>query len=110
MPLKYFKFIVTLVGIFVLSTKAYAQFDYLPREAISNQTVQHSAISLGYAEQFEQAAWVAYKLKESAILGRASRKNYFREDPFIITGSASLKDYKYSGYSTTRFAGNLYRS
>lgn len=41
---------------------------------------------------------VAYKLTREMVEGSAVRKNDFREDPNVKTGSAKLIDYKGSGY------------
>ncbi len=54
--------------------------------------------SLCYRESYEQAEWSAYVLDSSNLVKNASRSNDFREDPEIKTGSATLKDYKSSGY------------
>jgi endonuclease G len=60
--------------------------------------VVHRYYTLSYNEEKEQANWVAYKLTKEMIEGRAVRKNDFREDPSVETGSAKLIDYKGSGY------------
>ncbi len=54
--------------------------------------------SICYRESYEQAEWSAYRLDESQLVKNASRSNDFRPDPKISTGSASLADYKASGY------------
>ncbi|NVK75116.1 MAG: DNA/RNA non-specific endonuclease [Oceanospirillaceae bacterium] len=77
--------------------------DYLPRSNASS-IVNHQYFSLSYHEATEQPLWVAYKLTEHNLIGRVSRTNDFREDPSIITGSATLSDYKYSGYDRGHLA------
>lgn len=53
---------------------------------------------LCYRESYEVAEWVAYTLTKDEVYGKYERKNNFREDPLISTGSATLEDYKRSGY------------
>lgn len=53
---------------------------------------------LCYRENYEVAEWVAYTLTKDEVYGTFERKNNFREDPLISTGSATLDDYKKSGY------------
>lgn len=60
--------------------------------------IEHKYYELKYSELHEQALWVAYVLKDSYLEKNTDRKDDFREDPAIITGSASLNDYKGSGY------------
>ena len=51
-----------------------------------------------YRESYEQAEWSAYCLTEERLVKNAGRSNDFRPDPEISTDSASLADYKNSGY------------
>ena len=61
--------------------------------------VQHTGYTLSYSEENEQPEWVAYLLTAPEVFGNASeRADNFREDPAIPTGSATLADYKGSGY------------
>lgn len=57
-----------------------------------------------YRESYEQAEWAAYCLENSELEKNASRGNDFRPDPEITTGSASLADYKKSGYDRGHLA------
>ncbi|EID84835.1 DNA/RNA endonuclease G, NUC1 [Treponema sp. JC4] len=54
--------------------------------------------SICYRETYEQAEWSAYSLSYQQLEKKATRSNDFRPDPAISTGSASLSDYKASGY------------
>lgn len=63
-----------------------------------HQIINHKYYSLSYREEHEQAEWVAYLLTQESIRGHSKRVDNFREDPKVTTGSASLKDYKRSGY------------
>ena len=62
------------------------------------QVVRYQEFSLRYSEENEQPYWVAYTLVRSELLLPATRKSYFKEDKNIITGSATLEDYKGSNF------------
>lgn len=64
----------------------------------------YTGFALLYSEEHEQAAWLAYLLTNDEVLGSVERSDNFREDPQISTGSASLKDYKGSGYDRGHLA------
>lgn len=58
-----------------------------------------------YSEKYEQPLWVQYKLTKNEVLNRkVKRKNNFRSDPLINTGSAALEDYRRSGYDRGHLA------
>ena len=78
-------------------------FNYLPT---SNDPaiVFHTHFVLSYAEAHEQAAWVAYELTPQEIAVNIARDGNFREDPDVSTGSASLADYRGSGYDRGHLA------
>ena len=64
-----------------------------------NQIIEHDGYILSYNETCEQANWVRYVLKPSDIAGdSAERKNYFKNDKLIETGSAKSSDYSRTGY------------
>ena len=54
--------------------------------------------SLCYRESYEQAEWSAYCLRDFMLEKNVKRTNDFRPDPEIAGGSATLADYKKSGY------------
>lgn len=58
----------------------------------------HVGFRLLYNETHEQAQWVAYELTASETDGPVGRTGDYREDPSISTGSATLADYRHSGY------------
>ena len=64
----------------------------------SGEIVKHTYYTLSYSEQNEQALWVYYQLTTEEINGTQSRTDDFRPDPAVSTDSASLADYKGSGY------------
>lgn len=77
----------------------------LPQMDDSDQVVVHLAYTLSYSEKHEQAKWVAYILTCEQVTERvAERGNNFREDPDVKTGSATLADYKRSGYDRGHLA------
>ena len=57
-----------------------------------------------YDETHEQSEWVAYKLTADEVVAETDRTNDFREDPRVLTGTATLEDYKNSGYSRGHLA------
>ena len=67
--------------------------------------VEHTGYTLSYCEEYEVPYWVAYSLtKEEVSTQVASRDDNFREDPSITTGSATLQDYRKSGYDRGHMA------
>ena len=67
--------------------------------------IDRPGYALGYIEYHEQPAWVIYRLtKEQALTKAAKRGNEFKEDPEIPTGSATLADYRRSGYDRGHLA------
>ena len=67
--------------------------------------VVHSFYALCYSEPHEQASWVAYDLSRTEATRKASdRTDDFRRDPAVPTGSASLSDYRGSGYDRGHLA------
>ena len=75
----------------------------LPLKTV-NQVVKHQIYTLSYSESDEQAEWVAYKLFKNSINHSIKRKDNFRQDKSITTGSATLKDYKNSGFDRGHLA------
>jgi endonuclease G len=62
------------------------------------EIVKHKYYTLAYSEEHEQALWVYYLLTPEFIVGTLNRSDNFRPDPAVSTGSATLADYKNSGY------------
>ncbi len=63
------------------------------------EIVTHTHYLLCYVEAHEQPSWTAYILKgEKLKEGRLRRTQDFREDPKVATQSATLSDYRRSGY------------
>lgn len=68
------------------------------------QLVQHTAFSLGYSEEHEQAAWVGYLLSRQHAENRYKRRNNFNADPLVRSGSAHRQDYRQSGFDRGHLA------
>ena len=95
---------VSLIFILLLSLNLYSQeLDYLPTST-TGQIIDHTHYTLSYSEAHEQAEWVAYELTASEVNGSYDRTDNFRRDPKVQTGSASLADYKGSGYDRGHLA------
>ena len=76
--------------------------NYIPTSA--GEIVRHHYYTLSYSEDNEQAAWVCYKLTPEMVNGTYERKNDFRSDKMVATGSAELSDYVGSGYDKGHLA------
>jgi endonuclease G len=76
----------------------------IPATNVGEQIITHSAYALVYDENREQAKWVAWELTKNELNGDAKRKNNFKEDPLISTGSATDEDYAKSGYDRGHLA------
>lgn len=88
----------------VITIGAVAQGTDLFLPASEGQLVHHHNYSLAYSEEHEQALWVFYELERHETHAIAKRKDDFRQDPLVRTGSASLADYKASGYDRGHLA------
>lgn len=93
-----------LLFILMLSLSCKSSDDVLPKGNVSLQNisageiVKHTYYTLSYSEENEQAYWVQYVITPEEINGTESRTDDFRADPAVSTGSASLDDFKGSGY------------
>jgi len=66
---------------------------------IDGELVEHNYYSLLYSEAHEQAYWVKYLLSKDMLDNPVvKRKDNFRSDPNVSTGSAELVDYVGSGF------------
>jgi endonuclease G len=70
---------------------------YLPKGKNKISTHCHDHFCVGYSEEHEQAAWVAYFLTRPEISGSVERTDDFRSDEAVLTGTATLSDYRGSG-------------
>ena len=73
--------------------------------ASGDQVVERTGFALGYREAHEQAAWVSYCLTSAEVLSKTGhRRENFHSDARITTGSASLADYRDSGFDRGHLA------
>ena len=71
----------------------------------NGQLVDRIGYAFLYSEKHEQPLWVSYKLTKTELHSKITkRKDNFRLDPDIKTGSAILSDYKNSGYDRGHLA------
>jgi len=69
------------------------------------EIVKHIAYTLSYCDKYKQPYWVAYILTKTEVEAKDNpRKNNFREDPDVPTGSAVPADYAKSGYDKGHMA------
>ncbi|MGA2506115.1 MAG: DNA/RNA non-specific endonuclease [Chitinispirillaceae bacterium] len=66
----------------------------IPMPSSDCELVKHKYYTLCYDEPYEEAKWVAYKLTKEEANGKLPRKDAFRADPLVPTGSAIPADYK----------------
>ena len=93
---------IFLLGIVFLGhINLYSQ-SYKPTN--TGELIEHKYYTLSYIEEHEQAEWVHYLLTKEMIEGPAKRKDNFKADPLVSTGSASPKDYVKSGYDRGHLA------
>lgn len=64
-----------------------------PKSDKKFETVHHLAMSLGYSEMDEQAAWVQHVVIPEVEFANVSRTNDFRTDSLVTTGTAAETDY-----------------
>lgn len=70
-----------------------------------DQVVDRIGYALGYAERYEQAVWVQYHFTKAENQNkRHKRGDEFFPDPDIVTGSATLEDYKHPVYDRGHMA------
>ncbi|MBI5830367.1 MAG: DNA/RNA non-specific endonuclease, partial [Chloroflexi bacterium] len=73
--------------------------------ASGDQVVERTGFALGYRETHEQAAWVSYCLTAVEVQSKVGhRRENFSPDPGIATGSATLADYRGSGFDRGHLA------
>lgn len=75
-----------------------------PVSHFNEQVVTYTGFNLQYSEEHEQARWVSYYLTIERVNGDVDRTDNFREDSSISTGTATLNDYRGSGYDRGHLA------
>lgn len=66
----------------------------------ADQIVERRGYALGFSQKHKQARWVSYRLTANEVTNSVvSRADFtFEFDPQIKGGSATLVDYRHSGY------------
>lgn len=94
--------LVLFIGVLLYNPLTHA-FSYVSYPRVQGdfkeEIVEHSYYTLGYSEEHEQARWVSYELNRDHLRHCTKRKNDFRPDPEVSTGSAESNDYRRSGFS-----------
>ena len=62
------------------------------------QVIAYKAYTFQYNEAHQQTAWVLYRINAEQLRASVSRTDDFRRDGAVTTGSATLADYRLSGY------------
>ena len=79
--------------------------DGYPFTGLEDTILRYKGFDIAYNEVHEQAAWVAYVLTaQEAGSSEVNRMDRFREDLSIGSASASLNDYRNSGYDRGHLA------
>lgn len=81
-----FKTLCILIALFLSSAFA------------ATEIIHKQYYTLNYNEDHEVANWVSYELEKNQLQNCVKRRNNFRADPEVSTGSAQLSDYKGSGF------------
>ena len=77
---------------------------HFPQTDSIQSVIHHLGYSLLYNEQHEQAAWVAYINTPAKMKGTEKRKDAFKSDPAVQSGSAENTDYYKSGFDRGHLA------
>lgn len=102
--MKYLLFSLFFASYHCLFSQA-VPFDYWPQTDREHEIIEYTSYVLAYSEDHEQALWVAYELdRYKASANLYNRTDNFREDPSVTTGSATLADYRGSGFDRGHLA------
>lgn len=97
------KLTLLIAGAFFLLNASSQQLE-IPLTPHDSPVITHSAYSLQYSEDNEQAYWVAYELTKEETNSIYERTNKFMYDPNVSTGTAIDSDYKGYGYDRGHLA------
>jgi endonuclease G len=76
----------------------------IPSTQNTEHIICHTGYCLEYDYNYKLAKWVAYELTNTETQGTFARNDKFTPDPQITRNSASLGDYKKSGYDRGHLA------
>ena len=102
--IKMLLFVILIPSLSISQSQPLTLQQLLPSHTSNHQIIEHSAYILQYNEKYEHAEWVIYLLTQDRVADSFERTDNFRPDPKVITGSASLADYKGSGYDRGHLA------
>ncbi len=96
--------VIFIPGLSISQSQPLTLKQLLPLHTSNHRIIEHSAYILEYNEKYEHAEWVIYLLTQDRVSGSSERTDNFRPDPKVKTHSASLADYKGSGYDRGHLA------
>ena len=101
-----FVFFLLLSGVFLGSSisKDYVDGIEIPSTTKNEHIICHTGYCLSYDINYKLAKWVAYELTIAETQGTFTRNDKFKPDPQVTKNSASLNDYKKSGYDRGHLA------
>jgi endonuclease G len=76
----------------------------IPETKPEDEIISHVGYSFLYNESHEQSDWVAYLLTAERATSVVKRKDNFRPDPAVKTGTATNNDYAKTGYDKGHLA------
>jgi endonuclease G len=76
----------------------------IPAHSKQEILICHTGYCLSYDEKYKLAKWVAYELTLEETQGTIGRSDKFKPDPLLTRNSATLDDYKKSGYDRGHLA------
>lgn len=86
------RYLISLITFCLLSTINAQSIDYLPSS--NGELITHTYFSSSYIEDHEQSEWVAYYLSPEMLKKVYKRKNTFKPDNSVSTGTALYSDYQ----------------
>jgi endonuclease G len=93
------KYFFSISFILIFANLLFGQLEYYYPRSKSDHIIKHTYYTLSYSEKYEQPYWVIYiTTKQNIENGKSERKNNFRPDPLVKTGSSESSDYLKSGY------------
>jgi endonuclease G len=101
-----FVFFLLLSGVFLCAFVSNNSGEGLeiPATSKNERIICHTGYCFSYDENYKLAKWVAYELTFAETQGSFARNDKFKPDPLITRNSASLADYKKSGYDRGHLA------
>ncbi len=97
-------YVFALVILFIVQNGFSQTTSILATSGINASVNQHDGYSLECTEIHEQASWVGCALTKDETVSRFERTNRFIVDSLIKTGTATVEDYKGSGYDRGHLA------